>query len=78
MIVSERGQDDAELRAVAGWLAERGLGMEFTADAALRERFFWAALTSLPSGRVIAPSYGSGSTRASAARSAQERFTAEQ
>ena len=77
MTGNTRAQHDAELRAVVRWLAERGLGVEFTADAALCERFFWAALTSLPSGRVIAPSYGRGSCRASAARSAQERFTTE-
>jgi hypothetical protein len=71
--------DDATIKAVIEWFGERGFGVQFTADAdGLGDRFFWADLTRMPSGRVVAPMYGRGSTEAAAAVSARERFGAEQ
>lgn len=71
--------DDAVVTEVTEWFCERGFGVQFTADAdELGDRFFWADLTRLPSGRVVAPMYGRGPTEAAAALSARERFEVEQ
>ena len=69
----------AELAEVAAWFAQREFGLEFTiGDDEYGERFYWADLTRLPSGRVVAPMYGRGVSEAEAARSAQSRFEVEQ
>jgi hypothetical protein len=65
--------------SVIRWFSERGFGVQFTADDDEHgERFFWADLTILPSGGVVAPMYGRGETELAAARRAKERFEVEQ
>ncbi|MGI8662556.1 MAG: hypothetical protein ACR2LQ_05000 [Acidimicrobiales bacterium] len=71
--------DDAELKSMNEWFAERGFGVQFTPDDdESGDRFFWADLTRLPSGRVVAPMYGRGATEVEAANSALKRFEVEQ
>lgn len=62
-------------RAVESWFRERGLGVETKRDA---DGSYWASLTSLPSGRVVAPDYGHGPTAVEAVESAKERHQKEQ
>ncbi|MHB8288446.1 MAG: hypothetical protein ACYDEY_04270 [Acidimicrobiales bacterium] len=57
--------------SVTQWFADRGLGVQFSADDDEDgERFFWADPTRLPSGRVVTPLYGRGEAELAAARRA--------
>ena len=65
--------------AITGWFGQRGFGLHFTADHdEFGEPFYWADLTHLSSGKVMAPMYGRGSTEVEAASSARHRFEVEQ
>lgn len=73
------GDEESQLAEASAWFAQREFGLEFTIDDdEFGERFYWADLTRLPSGRVVAPMYGRGASKAEAARSAQSRFEIEQ
>lgn len=68
-----------DLNLLHEWFKARGFGVHFTSGVdECGDRFFWANLTRLPSGRVVAPKYGRGATEVTAAHSAQERFKVEQ
>ncbi len=70
---------ESQVAEAVVWFAQREFGLEFTLDDdEFGERFFWADLTRLPSGRVVAPKYGRGASEGEAARSAQSRFEIEQ
>jgi hypothetical protein len=70
------GRAHDELEAILSWFADRGFGISFTED---EERGgFWADLTRLPSGRLVAPRYGRGEGRAASALDARRRFEVEE
>ena len=64
-----------ELDEIERWFAERGFGIRVWQEPG---RGFWAELTGLPAGQVIAARYGSGDTELGAARRARERYEQEQ
>jgi hypothetical protein len=50
---------ESAFTSVIQWFSERGFGVQFTAeDDEHGEPFFWADLTRLPPGVVVAPMYG--------------------
>lgn len=57
------------------WFHERGFGVTVERDA---DRVYWAHLTRLPSGEVVAPDYGRGESAAEAVASAKRRYEVEQ
>jgi predicted RNase H-like HicB family nuclease len=60
---------------VEEWFRERGFGVVIEpAD----DGSYWASLTRLPSGRIVAPDYGHGESPEDAANSAKGRYEVEQ
>jgi len=71
--------NNQELSEIAAWFADRGFGVRFTPDRDEDELpFFWADLTRLTSGQVVAPMFGRGTTELAAARRARARYESEQ
>ena len=69
--------DDPEYQGVVDWFGERAFGVVVRADEdEYEEEFFWADLTSLPSGWIVAPKYGRGKAAVLAVLSAKERYQA--
>jgi len=64
-----------ELEDIRRWFANHGFKIEIVREAG---DLVWAELGRLPSGRLVAPKYGSGSSELAAARRAKERFEQEQ
>jgi hypothetical protein len=70
--VSVRGEPREDVDA---WFRDRGYGVVVEEDDA---GTFWANLTRLSNGRVVAPLYGRGDTADDAALSAKRRYEIEQ
>ena len=68
-------QTQREIKVILEWFEGRGLGMKLTDQL---DGFYWADLTRLSDGGVVAPRYGRGDRPLMAARSAQRRYLEEQ
>jgi hypothetical protein len=67
--------DDSKLRAVTEWFADRGFGLKLMQDEG---NLFWADLTRLTDGQIVAPKFGHGETHLAAASRAKQRYEQEQ
>lgn len=64
-----------DVEAIREWFRDKGFGVQVEQD---EYAVHWVNLTSLPSGRVVAPRYGRGDTAHEAAESAKKRYEIEQ
>jgi len=67
--------EEREVAEIAQWFIDQGFALHLSRE---EHDLVWAELARLPSGKIVAPMYGRGSSELEAARRARERFGQEQ